>query len=125
MLLRLTICSITHSCFPFSLFISLLLILSIPLTLDVIQLKEEDEYWLQLFPSRGIVSERDQMDTHDRIFEFFDGRLYYMRQCSLIKLPFDSHDERVKSKLRDYNMTEADIERGSWSIFPVVQENIF
>jgi hypothetical protein len=65
------------------------------------------------------------MDTHDRIFSTLDGRLYYMRHCSLIKLPFDLYDEKVKSKLRDYNMTEADIERGDWSIFPVVQENIF
>lgn len=97
---------------------------------DVIQLNGNDEYWLQLFPSRGIVSDQtynNQKRKKIKVFIFPDGGMYYLRHCSLIKLPFqwDNEDGKMASRLGHYNMTVADIEYGDWSIFPVVQEKIF
>jgi hypothetical protein len=92
-------------------------------------LNEDDEYWLQLFPSRGIVSARTyevQERKKDSIFLFPDGGMYFRRNCSLIKMPFHWNDEHdMALKISHYNMTVADIERGSWSIFPIVQEKIY
>jgi hypothetical protein len=40
-------------------------------------------------------------------------------------MPFRWNDEHdMALKISHYNMTVADIERGSWSIFPIVQEKI-
>ena len=121
--------SFLRYCFPFPLFIylSFFVFPHHPPT-DVIQLNKNDEYWLQLFPSRGVVSNRTynyQELNRDRIFTIPDGSVFYVRQCSLIKLPILWYDVDVVSKLRRYNMTKADAEHGDWSIFPIVQEYIF
>ena len=95
---------------------------------DVIQLNENDEYWLQLFPSRGVVPDKTyklQQQNKDRIFTIPDGSVFYLRHCSLIKLPMRWYDVDMVSKLGQYNMTREDSEFGYWSIFPVVKESIF
>ena len=121
--------SFLRYCFPFPLFIYLLLFVfpRYPPT-DVIQLNENDEYWLQLFPSRGVVPDKTyklQQQNKDRIFTIPDGSVFYLRNCSLIKLPMRWYDVDAVSKLGQYNMTRENSEFGYWSIFPVVNESIF
>ena len=90
--------------------------------IDVIQLSEHEEHWLQLLPPRGYVSQMAfnfGLKKKDWTLCLPNSNLYMVRNCTLFALPFNRRHKNISALLLAHNVILKDVELESYFVFPV------